>query len=87
MLRAGQQHLNIPSSNSQSRQRPTHARTLSDVFLVVHVEQRAVLLALLHVLDVEQELLVEDVVAQRAQRLLDLVLLKQSAADRYSTGH
>ena len=60
---------------------------MSNVFLVVHVEQRAVLLALLHVLDVEQELLVEDVVAQRAQRLLDLVLLKQSAADRYSTGH
>ena len=68
-------------------QRLTDAQTLSNVFLVVHVEQRAVLLALLHVLDVEQELLVEDVVAQRAQRLLDPVLLKQSAADRYSTGH
>ena len=45
---------------------PTDVHTLSNVFLVVHVEQRAVLLALLHVLDVEQELLVEDVVAQRA---------------------
>ena len=47
-------------------QRPTDVRTLPNVFLVVHVEQRAVLLALLHVLDVEQKLLVEDVVAQRA---------------------
>ena len=50
----------------QPRQRLTDVRTLSNVFLVVHVEQRAVLLALLHVLDVEQELFVEDVVAQRA---------------------